>query len=349
MTYLVTHFWAWWMSALVLGAATALIVARRPERGGLAGWLAWFGLAFLAGLPVAYLHLLSGRAGLWLETGLALFAGYIAGAALGALAAGRSLRDHEGWAAGLVPLALIWICAGVLGGRSLESDLERQASRVVEKLGGGPTRLEVAGRDVRLPLGPRSGDEAQRKIAQIGGVRRVVEVDAPTPAPQLDAPAPEAAAAASPAPGPAPPEPGRPAETGSVAPPEPKAAGKRAAVEVVPATGELDAAACQKAVAATLADEPIRFARNGVGVRRASSGALGKVIALLERCPTARVEVRGRSDRADPHGKLARARAERVADYLWRMGLDRGRLEAAAALGTGGAAAGVELIVSPRR
>ncbi|HEY8260318.1 MAG TPA: OmpA family protein [Methylosinus sp.] len=344
MTYLVTHFWAWWMSALALGSATALVVARRPERGEIAGWLAWFGLAFLVGLPVAYLHLLSGRAGLWLETGLALFAGFLAGAALGALAGGRSLRDHEGWAAGLVPLALVWIGAGLFGGRSLESDLQRQASSVVEKLGGDPALLEAAGRDVLLPAGVQGRDEAQRRIAQIAGVRRVVEIEAPAPS------APEAPPAepSSAEPAMAPPEPpSRPPAIESVASPEPVA--NRAAAEAVPATGELDAEACRKAVAATLAEEPIRFARNGVGIRRASSGALEKVTGLLKRCPSAKVEARGHADDGDPQGKLARARAERVADYLWRMGLERGRLEATVAEARGGAAnGGVELIVSPR-
>lgn len=349
MTYLLTHFWAWWMSALALGSATALVVARRPERGEIAGWLAWFGLAFLVGLPVAFLHLLSGRAGLWLETGLALFAGFLAGAALGALAGGRSLRDHEGWAAGLVPLALIWIGAGLFGGRSLESDLLRQASSVVEKLGGDPTRLEAAGRDVRLPAGVQGREEAQRRIAQIAGVRRVVEIEAPAPAPAPEASSADLSSAepASPEPAVAPPEPpSRPPAIESAASPEPEA--KRAAAEAVPTSGELDAAACGKAVAETLVAEPIRFARNGVGIRRASSGALERVTGLLKRCPSAKVEARGRADDSDPQGKLARARAERVADYLWRMGLERGRLEATVAAGRGSANGGVELIVSPR-
>jgi outer membrane protein OmpA-like peptidoglycan-associated protein len=356
MTYLVTHFWAWWMAALAIGAATAFLLPRRPERGALAGWLAWFGLAFVVGLPVALLHLLAGRAGLWLETGFALFAGFLAGAALGALAGGRSLREHEGWAVGLLPLALIWVGAGVLGGRSLEADLKRQASAVVEKLGGDAAQIEVEGRDVRLPR-DASRAEAERRIAQIAGVRRIVESDA-SEAKRLAADdvaahadlAPTAVPAAPAEPTPAAPKeaplPPARAELEQSAASKPESDSRGA--EPTARAGELDAAACHKAVAATLAEEPIRFARSGAGIRRVSSGALEKVTGLLKRCPTAAVEVRGLGDAADPGERsLARARAERVADYLWRMGVDRGRL-VAEGRPAAGAEPGVELIVGPR-
>lgn len=361
MTYLVTHFWAWWMTAVAIGAATALTIARRPERG-VAGWLVWFGLAVAVGAPVAYLQILSGRAGLWLETGLALFLGFIAGAALGAVVGGRSLREHEGWAIGLAPLALVWIGAGVLGGASLESELKRRVVSAVEKLGGDGAKVEVFGRDITLPNGMASRAEAE--LGQIAGVRRIVENDAPageggtrpTPVPRQDA---KAGSILDDAPVVEPParpetprtEPAAPARS-TVASLDKDAALKSEPRHEPPATGELDAVACQKAVAATLAQEPIRFARNG-GVRRASSGMLDKAVGLLQRCPAAKVEVRAYAETADaPARSLARDRAERVADYLSRMGVDRGRLVAAglpSAPGSAEGKRGVELIVAPHR
>ncbi|MBY6240561.1 hypothetical protein [Methylosinus sp. Sm6] len=343
MTYLVTHFWAWWMAALAIGAATALALARRPERGALAGWLAWFGLAFIVGLAVAVLHLLAGRAGLWLETGLALFAGFLAGAALGALAGGRSLREHEGWAVGLLPLALVFVGANLFAGRSLEAELQRQARAVVEKLGGDAARVEAAGRDVLLPRDAASRAEAEHGIAQIIGVRRILAADAP-PADEEK----RVASAEPPAQAPTPADPKEPPAR-PTRPADEAIRGVVAKAEPAPPAGELDAAACHEAVAATLVEEPIRFTRSGVGIRRVSSGALDKVAALLKRCPAAAVEVRGLGDAADPgERKAAGARAERVADYLGRMGVERGRL-IAQGRPMAGAEPGVELVVGHRR
>ncbi|MBG0808643.1 hypothetical protein IY145_04565 [Methylosinus sp. H3A] len=177
MTYLLTHFWAWGVSAFAVGLATALSVARRSERGPVSGWLVWFALAFAAGLPVAALELLPGRSGFWLETGLLLFPSFLAGAALGALIGGHSLRDNEGWAIGLIPLALMWLGADFLAGRSVEQDLKRKAASVIEKVGGDPAYLDVAGRDILLPRDAAKRAAAEAEIAHIPGVRRIADVD----------------------------------------------------------------------------------------------------------------------------------------------------------------------------
>jgi hypothetical protein len=340
MIFLVTHFWIWWMAGLALGAATALLLARRPERGALAGWLAWFGLAFLVGLPVATLHLLSGRAGLWLETGLALFVAFLVGAALGALAGGRSLREHEGWAVGLLPLALILVGANVFGGRSLEAELTRRAAAAVETLGGDPARIVVEGRDVELSRDASSA-EAERKIALIAGVRRFILVEPPISAPPRVATA-EPSTEDPPAPAEtkkSPAAPPRPAEIEKIVSIEPGPNGQRGA-EPASTSGVLDAASCQRAVATTLAESPIQFTRHA-GIRRMSSGALEKISALLLRCPAARVEVRA-------YGEAGDARAERVTDYLARMGVERGRLSAAGLPANAGAPQGVEIVIGPR-
>ena len=86
MLYLAGLFWPW----LLLTLACAVIVGwttvgPSDGRARFGGWLPWGTLAFLAGLVVAFMQWLPGRAGLWLETGLMFFAAYIAGCCLGAL------------------------------------------------------------------------------------------------------------------------------------------------------------------------------------------------------------------------------------------------------------------------
>ncbi|HEY8065685.1 MAG TPA: hypothetical protein VIF40_13330 [Methylosinus sp.] len=421
MTYLLTHFWAWGVSAFAVGLATALSVARRSERGPVAGWLVWFALAFAAGLPVAMLGLLPGRSGFWLETGLLLFPAFLVGAGLGALLGRHSLRDNEGWAIGLLPLALIWLGADVLATRSVEQDLKRKAASVIEKLGGDPAYLDVAGRDIRLPRDAANRAAAEAEIAQIPGVRRIADVDglagsaaknyenavtarraaregeaSPPPASGI-APAPDSAepppngakgAGAPAAPSgpaakskdqarngvkPAPaappaiaPDLARPVAPGSTAAPSEPARSatatgepeQSAAAAAIPASGELDVPTCQRALTGALAREPVRFSRQGAGVRRASTGALDKAIGLLQRCPQTEVDVRVRAEGGDrPARTLARDRAARIVDYLGRMGVERGRLSVAGESGrpvSKGApeaesGSGVDFLLSPRR
>lgn len=441
MIYLLTHFWAWCASAFAVGVATALSIVRRSERGPVAGWLVWFVLAFAAGVPVAALGLLPGRSGFWLETALLLFPAFLAGAAAGALLGRHSLRDNEGWALGLVPLALIWLGAGFLAGRSTEQDLRRKAASAIEKIGGDPAYVDVAGRDVLLPRDAPNRAAAAEEIAHIPGVRGIAEVDAltgaaaknyenaaiarraareseapergpngaagPAEAPQNGPPpnAPSArnggaARSKEPArggvkPAPSTPsaaapelvrpfadertsEPSRSPETPKSAEPgrpsapgEPSASGKpseqaRPATPAlaeaepkaaIPASGELDLPSCQKAVAAALAGEPVRFSRRG-GVQRGATGALDKAVGLLQRCPQTDVDVRVRAESGDRAAReQARDRAARVVDYLGRMGVERGRLSVAGESGKpvakgapeGESGSGVDFLLSPRR
>lgn len=374
MIYLISHFWAWGLSAFAVGIATALSVGGRPARGWFAGWLVWFGLAFAVGLPVAYLHLLPGRPGFWLEIGLALFAAFIVGSVLGAIIGGRSLRDHEGWAIGLIPLALICLGVDALAGRALELYLERKAASAVEKVGGDPLYLDVAGRDVLLPRDAAGRAEAEEEIARIPGVRRVAEVDAlsgpaakayenalaarraaregelsgPAPTPAEPAGKGKEPSAVKPAPVAPAPEKARPSENETRMTPG-------AVVAALPATGDLDPAACQTALTATLAQEQIQFRQGSAAIRRASNAVLGRVTAYLKRCPQAKVEVRsyGEAGDRDAH-RLARERAERVVDYLARMGVDRARLAVAGQAGPvskdtpdSGGKSGIEFVVRP--
>jgi hypothetical protein len=82
VVHLVGLFWPWLLPsfgcAVIIGA-TAVAPAR------LGGWLVLGALLFAAGLAAAQMQWLAGRAGLWLEMALMLFAAYGAGCCLGAL------------------------------------------------------------------------------------------------------------------------------------------------------------------------------------------------------------------------------------------------------------------------
>jgi outer membrane protein OmpA-like peptidoglycan-associated protein len=356
MISLVTYFWAFALAAFGVGAATAAFLRRAPESGRLAGWLVWFDLAFVAGLPVAHLSLLPGRPGLWLETGLALFGAFAFGSALGSLLTTRSLRDHEAWAIGLVPLALLWWGANAFAGRALEQHLRSEAASVVERAGGDPALLDVAGRDVLL-RGAAGREDLAAQIAKISGVRQVVEVDGPPSGSLAAEPKPaqprQQSAESTEEPPKAPPA--DPAPSVSVAVEEkgeasPEAAPAPNAQKLV---GDLDAASCQAAISAALAEEPVQFKRNSASIRRASTGVLERVILYLKRCPSAEIEVRayGVEGERDPP-KLARQRAERVVNYLVRMGVERGRLTAVgreqSVLKAADEKVGVELVLRSR-
>lgn len=356
MIYLVSHFWAWWLSAFAVGVATALSVGNRPERGRLAVWLVWFGLAFLAGLAVAYLHLLSGRPGFRLEAGLAAFLAFLAGAALGTPIAGRSLRDHEAWAIGLVPLALLWAGADALAGRTMEQDLARKAADAAERAGGDPKALEIAGRDIFLPSGATNRAAVAAQLARIPGVRRVSDV-APASAAAVSGREPAAEKRSGEASVPASPveqpreAPSATKSTPALAPEKTAEASEGAKPEALlaalPPTGELDAASCQAALSATLSQDPIQFRRNSAAIRRVSTGTLEKATLFLKRCPQAKVEARGFIEAGEREG-LARERAERVVDYLIRMGVEPGRLASRKARDAGGEKRTVELVIEQR-
>lgn len=349
MTSLVSHFWVWLSSALIVGFVTAILFRQPAGHGKIAAWLRWFGLAFAAGLPVAFLHILPGRAGAYLESGLATFAAFLAGCALGALFSGRSLRHHEVWALGLVPAALIWWSSNLFAGRTLEADLKQKVASLVEGAGGDPLTLDIAGRDVLLPSDVTDRAALADKIEGVSGVRVVIAIDKVT---GLAATLPEEALAAAVAPAPsadekegsAPAGKGPPESPSASKPPaelaareeprknapssEEKTRDPAAVLAALPPTGALDATACQAALSATLALEKIQFQNKSASIRRVSTGVMEKLTVLLKRCPNVTIEVGGHTDAMGQAKELSQQRAERVVDYLARMGVGRGRLKA---------------------
>ena len=87
MTYLATFHWGWLLASLLLGLAMGWIAVVHRGQGVskmTARWLAGLAAALIA---AALAHVIPGRPGYWLDLGLIMFAVYLAGCAVGILAA----------------------------------------------------------------------------------------------------------------------------------------------------------------------------------------------------------------------------------------------------------------------
>jgi outer membrane protein OmpA-like peptidoglycan-associated protein len=186
----VVSLWVWLLGALAVGALTGYLVQRPPRERGIAAWLLWAGLAFGAGLLAAFLGVFTGWAGLRLESALVVFAAFIAGSAAGALARGGSLREHEGWALGLIPAGLIWWGATLFAAPDFEAELKKKVIAEIERAGGNGAGVEVTGRDVTLPKSLADVSGLASSIAHLAGVRRIATSDVVTTAGVTDTEAP---------------------------------------------------------------------------------------------------------------------------------------------------------------
>lgn len=435
MLYIVTHFWVWLLAAFAIGVATALLLRESEAKGKISGWLIWASLAFLAGLAVALLNVLLGQNGVWLETALATFAVFLAGAGLTAVVRGGSLLEHKGWALGLIPAALVWIGANAVSGQDLETEIKTRAGSVIKEAGGDPLNVDVSGRDVLLPNDVADRSALVGKLEGVEGVRLVSGIDKLTgeaaslreqaltgagAAATIAAGAVDAAADAGKAvvadtgkaavdagkavvgagkgvvadtgkaalgagkavvgagkgvvvdtgkaavdagkavvgawadPGKASTDqaggatgakagaakPGSdPAAAKSTAPAKPAGANASALAEktnaakavlaTLPAAGNLDAAACQSALTATVALEKIQFRTASATVRLGSANVLDKLAGVMKRCPDVKVEVGGHTDNVgddESNSALSQRRADAVVKYLTREGVAAGRL-----------------------
>ncbi len=87
MGYLIqTLFFPWLLLTLVAGIAIGWITCERNSSNWLSGWVPFGLVAFFIGLVAAMLQWFPGRAGLWLDTALLVFATYIVGCCIGCLA-----------------------------------------------------------------------------------------------------------------------------------------------------------------------------------------------------------------------------------------------------------------------
>ena len=122
------HLRFWIIAALFLGVAIGFLSRGWPRRERRLRWLGWTGLAALAGLLALALGAAQAPPALYLGAALSVFIAYLLGAAFGAMTAGGDLRAHDGWALGLLPLALLWWGAAVTGAPDYLREMEAAAS-----------------------------------------------------------------------------------------------------------------------------------------------------------------------------------------------------------------------------
>ncbi len=94
MTYLVTFHWGWLLASGLLGLAMGWIAVVQRGRGvskRTARWLAALAAALVA---AALAHVIPGRPGYWLDLGLAMFAVYLVGCAVGSWLRDRVLSRN---------------------------------------------------------------------------------------------------------------------------------------------------------------------------------------------------------------------------------------------------------------
>ena len=179
MYYLIGQYWIWLAVALVFGG---VVVWRSRLRGAgslSSSWLAWGAAVFAAGLAVALSGAVAGRPGLYLETALLLLAAYGAGGVLVSAFGNAWPTQYKGWWGGLVLLALIWIFSNISTESGIKQDIRARTAGVVARAGGDPLNLDVAGRDVLLPVDAGTSDRRQEwktLLLALPGVRRVSDV-----------------------------------------------------------------------------------------------------------------------------------------------------------------------------
>ncbi len=173
MDYLVSHFGLWLVAIFAIGAVTALMRRRAEIDGGLSPWLAWGLLAFVIGLVVAGVPALQGRVALWLDSGLAAYAAFLLGAAIGALGRGGRLREHREWALGLLPATLVWIGANAVEIPKIEASLKAAVEAALTQAGAQSVAFLVEGRDVALDQDNAASEGLCPAVANLDGVRLV--------------------------------------------------------------------------------------------------------------------------------------------------------------------------------
>ncbi|HXY59758.1 MAG TPA: OmpA family protein [Methylocystis sp.] len=386
MAYVFSQLWPWFLPIFLVGLATAAWARPQSLRERTAPWLIWFGLAYLLGVLLAIVHGLEGRADFWLETALAGFFFYILGAAAGSLFRKNALREHDKWALGLVPAALIWLAANLMAMPGFETDLAKEVQNKVEA-SGAAAKFAVEGRDVLLDGNAPDRETEAKIIDRVDGVRQVVwtkrfapESDAASTAVEparkegkaaedaqkaeaqkssledlgrvaedaktaaLKA-AEEAKAAAEKARASADKALGAAADAAKAAArnpakeaePAPHAGAKErtrnaeADLTALPRAGEFDAAACQRALSATLIVDNIQFRTASAKIRRASASVLDRLAAFLQRCDSTRIEIGGHTDDVgddESNQALSQRRADAVMKYLASEGVAASRMTA---------------------
>lgn len=316
------HIWSWLLAALAVGVATGALARRRP-RTGLARWLVWTGLAFLAGAVACLLGALNGGANLYVESALATYAAFVLGAAIGTLGAGGSLREHENWALGLIPAALVFWGVAHFAQPAYRAELERRALAAAARAGVDAAGLSVSGRDLVAPPAATQNAALMAELEKLPGLRRVVASAEPPPAPGPEGETAQPAQAEQ-----KPPEPPSNLKA-EVTPTRPMTlADPRAVLATLP-VGPLDAADCQAALTASAILHRIEFREGSAAISLRAAEALDRAAALIRRCGDVTIEIGGHADGVGSdrdNEALSLRRADAAMRYLLREGVSGRRL-----------------------
>lgn len=291
------RFWFWLLVCLATGAASGALTHVRPANGRIARWLIWAALAFLVGVVAQTLGVFDGAAAIFLESALGCSLAFLAGAMIGARATGGSLQDHEGWAAGLFPMTMIWLGATFFALGPYQAELRRQITMLATTAGVDASGVVISGHDIGAPAAIAQNAALMSQVATLAGVRRIAALREAEKATPPDIPPPAAEHAAPPAP----------------------------ATKVRSVAASEDAN-CQRALDA-LAEDGIDFRRGRAKITRRIAVALDKAATTIRSCAPGTIEIRAAGDATGD--RLAQQRAEAVADYLRREGVGDHRLVAA--------------------
>lgn len=83
MVYLAMFHWGWLAASLLLGFAMGWIAVVHRGRGVGRTTARWLSVLVAALIAVAFMRIVPGRFGYWLDLGLAMFAIYLFGCAIG--------------------------------------------------------------------------------------------------------------------------------------------------------------------------------------------------------------------------------------------------------------------------
>ncbi|KAF2989575.1 OmpA family protein [Methylocystis sp. MJC1] len=298
------HLWPWLAACLAVGAATGALTPGQTRGKGPARWLIWVGLASLAGAAAIALGAVEGAVSSQIELGLACIVSLMLGAGATALIFQRTLTGHEAWALGLIPAMLLWSGASQIAAPAYEADLQKRIAALAQAAGADPASLALSGRDITAPPAVAANKELIAQIAATPGVGRVISASAPAPVENDKKP--EQTAAIQPAPLPPPSAPTPEAQS----------------------SGEFDLAACQHALDAVVASDPVAFREARATVNRRTALALDKAAEVIRQCPDTTIEVRGHGDAGVEDDVLSRRRALAAAHYLRLEGVSGHKLVA---------------------
>ena len=94
MAYLATFHWGWLLASLLLGLAMGWIAVVHRGQGVSKSTSWWLALLAAALLATSLARVIPGRPGYWLDLGLALFAVYLVGCAIGSWLRDRVVSRH---------------------------------------------------------------------------------------------------------------------------------------------------------------------------------------------------------------------------------------------------------------